>query len=76
MHFRVRRIGIFLFDTPAVAVVIANDCGRGVRTQSDDAEQRQKGGSYILHGFLSPSASNTPLPALFHFRPLSERSHS
>jgi len=32
MHSNVRRIGMFLFDSPAVTLVIANDCGRGVRT--------------------------------------------
>jgi hypothetical protein len=39
MQSHVRRISIFLFDTPAVTVVIANDCSRGVRTQSDKAKQ-------------------------------------
>jgi hypothetical protein len=56
----IRRVGLFLFDTPAVAFFIANDSGGRIRAQSHDPKQAQGGYSYVSHDF-SPLSFWRPL---------------
>src|ERR1041384_5006490 len=37
----IRRVGMFLFDTPAVAFFVANDSGGSIRAECDDPKQAQ-----------------------------------